>query len=293
MPLDIAFKWIHEAANLGVQELCLSGGETMCYSHIYEIIKEATKLNLKTNIALSGWGLNNTTFDKLISSGVKEIYISLNGSNNKINSKSRDGYELAIKTLELLNSKGFKNGNINWVMHGSNADNFEDMIKLAEKYNIKKLIVMSFKPTSSHELPGLPTENQMRNVAKIIKMYKGSLELVVEGCFSQMRALVGQYFWGNMNSGIDRGCTAGIDSISVNVEGLLSPCRHLEYFEKYDSIKEYWDNSEILKKLRIVEEKIYEPCDNCKYKEYCKHCMAINAKMKGKIFIGNSTCPLS
>lgn len=53
--------------------------------------------------------------------GVGGIFVSLNGSTKKIDSKSRDGYELAIHALELLRDIAFDGVHINWVMHSNNA----------------------------------------------------------------------------------------------------------------------------------------------------------------------------
>jgi pyrroloquinoline quinone biosynthesis protein E len=190
-----------------------------------------------------------------IDAGVHGIFISLNGSTEEINAKTRDGFKLAVNAIKLLKETDFDYTCINWVMHGCNADDFPNMIKMAEEYGIKHIAVMVFKPDASHQLPNLPTKEQMQTVAKIIKNYKGRVKIEAEECFSQMRAMTGERFFINLNTGISRGCGAGRDGISINVDGKITPCRHLEFPEKARSIRDYWYNSPILKELRSLEDK--------------------------------------
>jgi SAM-dependent methyltransferase len=88
------------------------------------------------------------SLQELIDCGVNHIYVSLNGSIEAINRKSRDGYALAIRALELLQKKAFANTHINWVMHSFNTYDFPAMLKLAEEYGVSELVVLVFKPNA-------------------------------------------------------------------------------------------------------------------------------------------------
>lgn len=292
LPLEEAVYWIEEAARCKVEYINLSGGETMCYPHLFPLLEKIHTLGMKANVALSGAGFERKELEDMKKAGIHEICISLNGPTDEINAMSRQGFDLAIKALELLKEDGFQNTCINWVMHRSNADYLEDMAKLAEEYCVKELVIMVFKPDSEHERKGLPTREQIEKTAHFIKNYHGSVSLSAESCFSQLRVLLGERFFGNLNRGVDRGCGAGRDGISVNIDGKLTPCRHLEYPEDTKSLSEYWNNSEILKQLRQVEEHLESPCSGCKYNRNCLPCMAVNAKMKNRISFGDTSCEL-
>ncbi|MCR4626995.1 MAG: radical SAM protein [Treponema sp.] len=293
MPLETAMHWLHEAASHGVRNVELSGGETLCYPHLYEVIAEAYRLGLCPNVALSGAGFSEEVFEKLVNSGVYGIFISLNAPDEKTNALSRDGYKLAVYALEILHKKNFKRIHINWVMHSTNADTFSDMIKLAEKYGVKQLVVMQFKPDSKHELLTLPSKIQMQKVADQINSYKGPVKIVVESCFSPMRALVSQAFLINTNQGLRKGCSAGLSTFSVSIDGKLTPCRHIPYAESYETLEDYWHNSPVLKDLRRVAEKCEEPCSDCMYFKYCRPCRAIGLKLDGKLHSGNQHCTIA
>lgn len=292
MPLETALHWLREAASHGVRNVELSGGETLCYPHLHEVIAQARRLGLRPNVALSGAGFSEEVFEKLVNSGVYGIFISLNAPDEKTNALSRDGYKLAINALEILHKKKFPRIHINWVMHSTNADTFADMIALAEKYGVKHLVVMQFKPNSKHELPTLPTKVQMQKVADLINGYKGSVDIVVESCFSPMRALVSQAFLINTNRGLCKGCSAGLSTFSVSLSGKLTPCRHIPYEESYETLEDYWNNSPALNELRRAAGECDEPCSNCMYSKHCRPCRAIGIKLDGKIHSGNRHCAL-
>lgn len=292
MEFDTALYWLKEASKNNVKTINLSGGETIIYPDLEKLIKVSSDFGMETNIALSGFGVDKEKLERLIESGVSEICISLNGSTKEINKKTRDGYELAINTLQILKNMNYKKTYINWVMHSNNASDFKEMIKLAEKYNVCGLVVMVFKPDAKNQRKSVPSVVQIYEIAKCIKEYKGIVNIEVEECFSQLKAVLGKRFFTNLNQGISKGCGAGRDGISVSVDGKLTPCRHLEIKEDFDTIRQYWENSNVLKQIRQIEDNKKEPCNSCTYKNYCLPCVAVNWKMNKEIYMGEDGCAI-
>lgn len=293
--LDItnAKKILLEAGKIGVKNVHLSGGETLCYPYLYELLSCAKENGIEADIAISGYKFDSERLAHLAASGVSGIYISLNGSTPEINSLTRDGYELALQALSVLKSNNYEKSFINWVMHSNNADDFANVVAIAEEYHIRHLVVLSFKPDSKHQLNSFPCAQQILKIANFIKEYRGPVQLMVETCFSQLIAIIKDTkLFGNLNVGMYKGCGAGRWSVNVNVDGMFSPCRHLDYFETWDSISDYWENSEVLAKLRGIEADTRKPCNTCAYAPYCRHCQAINSKLHGELYIGNELCGL-
>ncbi len=292
LPLETAKYWIDEAAVNRVQQINLSGGETMCYPHLFPLMDYIAERGMKCNVALSGYGFDKAVLEKMCQSGVNTICISLNGPTEEINQWSRDGFSLAVDALALLREAHFPGTEINWVMHRTNADSFPQMVALAEEYGVRGLVVMVFKPDAENQRNSIPSKEQMRKTADFIRNYKGPVELEAEDCFSQMRALLGQRFFGNRNRGLGRGCGAGSDGVSVTVDGRLTPCRHLEVPEDCDSLKAYWEQSPFLSDIRKAQEHKKEPCAGCRYERYCLPCLAVNWKQKKELSFGEENCPL-
>jgi radical SAM protein with 4Fe4S-binding SPASM domain len=309
MPLETAIRSIREAGAAGVASVYLSGGETLLYPHLMEVVREASRDFRDINIAISGLGLDQKVFEELVDAGVTGIYISLNGSTKEVNEHTRKGFELAIRALSLLKGNRFPNTHINWVMHSNNADDFNNMVALAEAYDVKRLVIMQFKPDSRNELNSLPTYAQMIKVRDFTWNYQelqkegnnhNIVDITVESCYSPMKALLEQRFLGNQNRGVYKGCLAGRAVYSVALDGRLTPCRHLHgpewsttgiqgtrqicgsnpYVEEYTSIEDYWQKSEILKRLRQDNDNRTKPCADCRFSRFCRPCVAMKKAMK-------------
>lgn len=292
MELDTALYWLKEAAANHVRTVNLSGGETMVYPHLERLLEACRALGMEANVALSGYGADREKLEAMIAGGVADICISLNGSTEEINCLSRDGYGLAIRALQTLCELGYEKTYINWVMRSDNADDFVNMLSLAERYQAAGIVVMVFKPDAQWQRPNVPAAEQIFQIAKSIKEYRGPVQIEVEECFSQLRAVLGKRFFTNLNRGIARGCGAGRDGISVSVDGKLTPCRHLEIQEEFHTIREYWEKSETVQLLRQAEETMEKPCIDCSYRKYCLPCMAGNWKTKGRIYMGEEECTI-
>lgn len=291
LDFETAKEKLKEAAEHGVQTVHLSGGETMCYPHLFGLIEYASSLGIKPNVAISGYQFDSSVLDRLIQSGVNGVFISLNGSTKEINALTRDGYELALHAMSVIRDADFRNSFINWVMHSNNCADFLNVVHLAEEYHIEYLVVLAFKPDSRHELKSFPSAAQIRELAKTIRSYRGPVKLIIESCFSQLLAVyLDTPLFGNLNVGPTKGCRAGLYNYSINVDGLYSPCRHLDYFESWPSLDDYLANSPVIRQLRTVDQSPREPCASCRYGKNCRHCMAVNSKINGEIYIGNAFC---
>ena len=52
---ETAFRVIDEAAKIGIEQIEISGGETLCYPYLYDVSKYANSNSIKTHAAFSGW----------------------------------------------------------------------------------------------------------------------------------------------------------------------------------------------------------------------------------------------
>ena len=290
---DVAVYWLQEAGKHGVKYVMLSGGETLCYPYLFDIIKAAKIHCGYPNVALSGVGFTQNVLDRMIEAGVHEICISLNGSKRQINELTRDGYDFAIQALELLERNGFNRTTINWVMHSNNSDDFENILDIAERYKVSSIDVIGLKPDANNQMITIPSNKQIHHMREIIRKYNGGVKISIETCYSPMLAYAcDTALFGNLNNGPGIGCMAGRNAFSVNVDGKLSPCRHLEFFEDCKTLEEYWCGSEVLKAIRKMEDNKKEPCSTCYLSEHCRPCLAISLAATNEFCIGNKYCSL-
>lgn len=293
LDLNFAKKILSEAVNLGLKNLSISGGETMCYPYLIDIIDYAKKVGVPgIHAAFSGWNLKKSVVEKMLEVGLSSISISLNGSNEVVNSITRQGFEHAISALSLLRDMNYSHTTVNWVMHSNNVDDFDALVELCEKYNVEVIDIISFKPDAKAQLNSVPSQEQLQTIANRVRHNQSKVKIGVESCYSQLLALVADTkLFGNLNRGKYRGCIAGYECLSVNVDGSFSPCRHIHYKEYYDSIEAYLTNSPVIKKLSECDEtSAEEPCKSCKYLLNCRPCIAINTEIDDRIVFKNAYC---
>jgi len=287
---------LRDGAENGLWEVNLSGGETMLYPYIYDLIDECAKLGVESNVAVSGYGVDEAALSRLIEAGVSCVFVSLNGSTEDINAQTRNGYKYAIDALELLRMIRYPKTTINFVAHSCNCEDFPQVADLCERYGVEKLVVLAAKPTSKYELNTIPNAEQTIGLAENITkaLRRGKVRIGVENCYSPLRAYMGKSFLsGNTNTGIWRGCAAGRHMISLNVDGNFTPCRHLPIVEKFKTIGEYWNSSDVLEKIRNVEDSPGQPCESCELGRYCLNCLAVNYKTEGELVKSNMYCAIA
>ncbi|WP_243140269.1 radical SAM protein [Candidatus Syntrophocurvum alkaliphilum] len=275
---DIAEKVIYEAARLKVPYLNLSGGETLVYPHLDRLLKLINELGLSSAIAISGWGFDEKRLKELKDAGVKEIYVSLNGSVEEVNSLSRDGYSQAIAALELLQKDGEIITFINWVARNDNIADFPNLVKLAKTFNVDGIAILESKPDANMQAQAPLNNNQLLDLAEHIKSHQRKEKsplIIVESCFSPLRAILGKTFFMNKNIGISKGCAAGRAGVALDVDGNWIPCRHLLKPESYPSLHEYWWKSTVLNQLRQHEENKDSKCLTCQFEQNCLPCRVL------------------
>ena len=250
---EIALKYIEQAASLQIPYINLSGGETLVYPYLTDLLELISIRGLNSAIAISGWGFDQVRLKELKRAGVDEIYVSLNGSRQEINALSRDGYDMAVNALRLLQMDQQVDYYINWVARNDNIDDFPDLVQLAQSFGVKGIVILESKPDASYVLQATLSKDNFLMLANYLKKHdQQSIHIEVEPCFSPLRAYINNaYFW-NRNTGVNKGCGAGRNSMAVDVNGNLIPCRHLLYPETYENIEDL-ARSEVLNKLREYE----------------------------------------
>ncbi len=206
---------------------------------------------------------------QLKEAGLDMLYVSLNGSSENINSRSRDGYYDAIEMLDLA-KKNSIDVKINWVSRHDNIDDLEKLIELAKSYNVTGIDILKNKKDFKNEIQSELDRNDLLYLANIVKENKGYLS--IESCFYEVKNLLGVSFSNFWLSG----CSAGKYSMAIDSCGRFMPCAHSdENFKEtgYNNISDYWNYSRILENFRNKNHYISKCNDDCKFVGKCIGCM--------------------
>jgi pyrroloquinoline quinone biosynthesis protein E len=272
---------------LGVKYIALSGGEPLLYPELFSAIEAIRFYGMTSFMATGGIGLTVEMINHLKESGLGCLFLSLNGSTKKIHEISRGSYDAAMKALMFLKETNLRY-EINWVARNDNIEDFSNLVKMCIHYKAKAINVLRLKPDMHNKIDNSLNRDQIFALADQIKNLKNSgFNIKVEPCFSQLRYHLS---WNNKASIV--GCPAGIYLMAINVDGKKLPCRHLQHPDNTPDLMSYWENSNVLKRLRNMDENIKEPCSNCFRFKKCRACRAVADKVYGTLEAGEFECPL-
>jgi len=286
MPLERVIELIEECKNQGTELFILNGGEPLMHPQINSIVKYLTEQRVQFNCFSSGYGLTEEIID-YIKIGYMQFYVSLNGSTENVNRNSREGYNYAINAIKMLKERNAP-FLVNWVARHDNVYDFPDLVQLAMNYQAKAVSIIGNKLVNNQFIDSPLELEDYRFLAEYINFfpYYNRIGIVVEQCFPVLSTLLTSIPRVALN-----GCLAGIYSCNVTLDGYYMPCTQLQYREKYNSVKEYWENSKILEKLRKIKKEEMKYCDKCHVK-YCKTCRAIDKECHDDFTVGYRLCPI-
>jgi pyrroloquinoline quinone biosynthesis protein E len=132
-----------EAADLGVLQIHLSGGEPASRRDLVELVVAARDAGLYTNLSTSGIGLNEDKLSQLDEVGLDHIQLSLQGITAELADHIggyKGGFDRKMYVAERIAAVGFPL-TLNAVMHRHNLDDLPATIALAERLGARRVEV--------------------------------------------------------------------------------------------------------------------------------------------------------
>jgi pyrroloquinoline quinone biosynthesis protein E len=129
-----------EAAQLGVLQAGLSGGEPLARRDLSEIVRGAREAKLYTNLITSGIGLDEASANELRDAGLDSIQLSFQSDDADL----ADEVAGATAHRRKLDAGGFVRAagiplSLNFVVHRRNIDRLSQMIDLAETLGAERI----------------------------------------------------------------------------------------------------------------------------------------------------------
>ncbi|SHK29901.1 radical SAM protein [Paramaledivibacter caminithermalis] len=93
-----------------------TGGDPLLHTRLFDILNETKKRGMLPLLGLSGIGVTKEIAEKIYNSGVRCVQVSLDGSNEKINSlfRGKNVFDDIINSIKLVNKAPFNN--IAWLL---------------------------------------------------------------------------------------------------------------------------------------------------------------------------------
>lgn len=151
-------KILENLIKLKVDKITWTGGESLLYPFLFDLMKEAHKNNIKNNIITNGRNLTPQIIDE-IEEYTDYITFSLDALDDNINNNLGRGIEHANHIIELLDYINKNNKSIsvklNSIVTKKNINNIKEIIQVVKKYPLERWKLFKFI-----SLRGKSIENQ-------------------------------------------------------------------------------------------------------------------------------------
>jgi PqqA peptide cyclase len=265
LPTEVWSRVFQEAADAGVLQADLTGGEPLARPDLIELVKAARTAGLYVSLITSGMPLDEARLTNLIEAGLDHMQLSFQGAHqetaNEISGTKAHAHKLSV--LEWLKHVRVA-VTLNFVIHHRNIDQIEEMLQLAESSSATRVEfanVQYYGWAFSNREHLLPTRAQLDRSLEILQKAEERLrgkiriEFVVPDYYAKFpKACMGG--WGRKLMLI----TPSGDALPCHAAQVI-PGLHFDNV-KTRSLRDLWETSEAFQKFR-GEGWMQEPCKSC------------------------------
>lgn len=258
-----------EAAELGVLQLHLSGGEPASRRDLENLVRAARDAGLYTNLITSGIGLTESRLAALDEAGLDHVQLSLQGTNPEMADEIggyKGGFKRKMQVAEWIARIGFPL-TLNAVLHRRNLHQLPRALEMAQDMGARRIEVatVQFHGWALKNRDALmPTRAQAREATQIVtearKRLKGTLVI--------------DYVPADYHEDFPKRCMGGWGTSGLNVipDGTVLPCHaaqsipHLSFERVQDrSLSDIWYESAAFNAYRGTDW-MADPCKSCERK---------------------------
>lgn len=258
-----------QAADLGVLQLHLSGGEPASRRDLEEIVAAARGAGLYVNLITSGIGLTERRLAALEAAGLEHVQLSLQGLGAEMADRIghyRGGFARKMEVAGWVRDLGLPL-TLNAVMHKQNLGDLPETIDLAVALGARRIEVATVQFhgwAALNRAALMPTREQAREAARVVAEARARLR----------GRLVIDYVPADHHAQYPKACMGGWGSVGINVtpEGLVLPCHAAQSIPglEFWSVKDrrlalIWAENPAFNAYRGTEW-MREPCASCERK---------------------------
>ncbi len=228
-----------------------------------------------------------STFSKL-----KKVKISLDGADAETHDSLRQkgAFERLIKNLSLLKRESRFEIILMFTVMKSNFRNLPALIQLCQDLGVDGLILERFIPLGrGSEIPDqiLERDQWKQLVETLLEFFSMGADEHNVLPYQAFQVI----FRGNETELLGAPCIIGRDGLCIMPEGTVFPCRRFPVCIGSllnNSLKQIWEKSEILEKLR-VKENLKGQCGRCELKD-CRGCRSLALSRTGDYLAEDPHC---
>ena len=254
-----------EAAQSGVLQADLTGGEPLARTDIIELVRAARAAGLYINLITSGLPLDEAKLDSLLAAGLDHLQLSFQGAHEEIAAEisGTKSHAQKLRVLEWLKTRRVA-VTLNFVIHRRNIEQLAEMLALAESSGATRVEfahVQYYGWAFANREHLLPTREQFANSIEFFKRAQERLSGKI-----RVEYVVPDYY-----AKFPKPCMGGWGRklMLITPTGEALPCHAAKIIPglKFDNVKDrtlrdIWEKSEAFQKFR-GEDWMQEPCRTC------------------------------
>jgi pyrroloquinoline quinone biosynthesis protein E len=269
LPAEIWSRVFREAAELGVLQADLTGGEPLARTDILDLVKSARGAGLYVSLITSGLPLDEPKLDALIAAGLDHLQLSFQGSTEDIAAEisGTQSHQQKLRVLSWLKSRRVAL-TLNFVIHRRNIHQLPAMLAIAESSSATRIEfanVQYYGWAFANRENLLPTRPQLDASLAFIQEAQKHFEGKI-----RVESVVPDYY-----AKYPKPCMGGWGRklILITPSGEALPCHAAKIIPNltFDNVKnrplqEIWLASEAFQKFR-GQSWMQDPCKSCDRRE--------------------------
>lgn len=258
---------LDQLKDMNTFEITFTGGDIFVRGDTFEILEYAYSLGFLIKIFTNGIALKEEDFFRLQKIHPKTISFSIYDSipeKHDAFTTVPGSFKRTVAAAKKCRSLGMPVTIKSNITH-DNKDRLQDLIKLVQEIDAGIEVTTSITPRNNGDMS--PTELRLSGLEE----YNEIFEIVEKYLIGDATELSLPEIEDNRKL-----CWAGEKGISINPYGKAYACNALlaEIGDvRKQSIKDIWENSDELKKIRMYRVNDLIGCDDCEDRKYCSFCM--------------------
>ncbi|MEM8649244.1 MAG: pyrroloquinoline quinone biosynthesis protein PqqE [Pseudomonadota bacterium] len=267
---DEWLKVFEDAADLGVLQVHLSGGEPTLRPDLDAMIKLLNSKGVYTNLITTGVTTDDNKLEALAEAGLQHVQVSFQGVDNEtiqLIGNYKNGLEKKLATAKKVRELGIPL-TINAPIHRHNIDQVEDFIELAQKLDADRLEIANVQYYGWAYLNRsalMPDRDKVDRQVEIVEQAQKDLTGILTIDF-----VTPDYY-----ADYPKPCMGGWanDAFVIVPNGEMLPCHAAQTIKSLDfenvrskSVSDIWYNSSAFNAYRGTDW-MQEPCRSCPRKE--------------------------
>ena len=280
-----AMRLIDQLAEVGQVQgvmpiLVFSGGEPLCRGDIFKLIAYAGAKGLVCALATNGTLVDNGIAEKIKSSGVVRVSVSLDGASDQVHNKLRrleGSFEAALGGIACLRQCGVP-FQINITLTRHNVHQLDELFALAETLGAAAVHLFMLVPVGCGEEFSdddmLSADEYEQLLVRIAHKEQASRLEVKVTCGPHYERVIREEKSGPKHP--SKGCLAGLGVLFVGHSGEVFPCGYLPIHcgsILKTPLAEIWAGSADLARMRDTRQ-LKGKCGVCGYRAVCGGCRA-------------------